>query len=217
MNSPAAEAGVIPKDILISVDGQDLTKCTHDGALETLKRAPLKTFLELSRYFGPQKRQNINVVEQPELHLPRGAPDVQSLCSASSWNTATTYQTTEDCNRAHSTPTYNQSSERFTTVEQLTSVTHGRRNHVKMFKGAKGLGFSVGGGVGTNQMPHVKRIYSGSPAQKSGQLSPGDIIHSANGIDLSTLNHIEVVNVIRYLPLGEVSLIISRQQQMLPK
>lgn len=94
MNSPAAEAGVIPKDILISVDGQDLTKCTHDGALETLKRAPLKTFLELSRYFGPQKRQNINVVE--ELQLPRGAPDVQSLCSASSWNT---YQTSEDCNR----------------------------------------------------------------------------------------------------------------------
>ena len=32
---------------------------------------------------------------------------------------------------------------------------------VRLWKGPKGLGFSVGGGLGTNQPPHIKRIYTG--------------------------------------------------------
>ena len=51
---------------------------------------------------------------------------------------------------------------------------------------------------------------TGSPAHMSGRLLPGDIITSVNGIDLMAKNHVEVVNVIRYMPQGEVALSIAR-------
>ncbi|XP_063681016.1 membrane-associated guanylate kinase, WW and PDZ domain-containing protein 1-like isoform X4 [Bolinopsis microptera] len=212
ISSPAAAAGIIPNDILLSVEGNDLTNCTHDQALEIMKDAPLDTTMELSRYFGRREDQE-----------KKQGLDTQSLCSAMSWQTGTE-------NGNHMTmrapgsfaPSFYSTSASvypgtYNSVEELA------RDHVfpngpnskmqiRLWKGPKGLGFSVGGGLGTTQPPHIKRIYSGSPAHKCGRLIPGDVITSVNGVDLSALSHVEVVNVIRYMPMGEVVLNVARHQ-----
>ncbi|KAL5259488.1 hypothetical protein ACHWQZ_G009808 [Mnemiopsis leidyi] len=210
INSPAAAAGIIPNDILLSVDGNDLTSCSHDRALEIMKEAPLDTTMELSRYFGRREDQET-----------KQGFDSQSLCSSMSWQTGN-----EDSHHMRVpgsfAPSFYSTSASvypgsYNSAEELSHDSTfpagpNSRMQIRLWKGPKGLGFSVGGGLGTSQPPHIKRIYSGSPAHKSGRLIPGDIIISVNGVDLSSLSHVEVVNVIRYMPMGDVVLNVARHQ-----
>ncbi|ESO94564.1 hypothetical protein LOTGIDRAFT_118013 [Lottia gigantea] len=87
---------------------------------------------------------------------------------------------------------------------------------VTMMKGATGVGFCLAGGIGSPQgdMPIIiKRIFKGGPADKCGQLQVKDQILQVNDLDFTTMRHYEAWNHLKYLPDGEVKLVIRRGQE----
>ncbi|KAM5222945.1 disks large homolog 2 isoform 26-T26 [Hipposideros larvatus] len=85
---------------------------------------------------------------------------------------------------------------------------------IKLFKGPKGLGFSIAGGVGNQHIPgdnsiYVTKIIDGGAAQKDGRLQVGDRLLMVNNYSLEEVTHEEAVAILKntsdvvYLKVGK--------------
>ncbi|XP_069060049.1 disks large homolog 2 isoform X2 [Pleurodeles waltl] len=85
---------------------------------------------------------------------------------------------------------------------------------IKLFKGPKGLGFSIAGGVGNQHIPgdnsiYVTKIIGGGAAQKDGRLQVGDRLLMVNNYSLEEVTHEEAVAILKntsdvvYLKVGK--------------
>nr|AAK64496.1 chapsyn-110 [Mus musculus] len=85
---------------------------------------------------------------------------------------------------------------------------------IKLFKGPKGLGFSIAGGVGDQHIPgdnsiYVTKIIDGGAAQKDGRLQVGDRLLMVNNYSLEEVTHEEAVAILKntsdvvYLKVGK--------------
>lgn len=73
---------------------------------------------------------------------------------------------------------------------------------IKLFKGPKGLGFSIAGGVGNQHIPgdnsiYVTKIIEGGAAQKDGRLQVGDRLLMVNNYSLEEVTHEEAVAILK--------------------
>ncbi|XP_071118403.1 uncharacterized protein [Haliotis cracherodii] len=85
---------------------------------------------------------------------------------------------------------------------------------VVMKKGVTGVGFCLEGGLGSpkGDMPIlIRRIFKGGPAEKCGQLRVKDEILKVNDIDFTSLRHYEAWNNLKFLPDGDVHILIQRK------
>ncbi|XP_068410532.1 disks large homolog 2 isoform X6 [Eschrichtius robustus] len=89
---------------------------------------------------------------------------------------------------------------------------------IKLFKGPKGLGFSIAGGVGNQHIPgdnsiYVTKIIDGGAAQKDGRLQVGDRLLMVNNYSLEEVTHEEAVAILKntsdvvYLKVGKATTI----------
>ncbi|XP_060129889.1 disks large homolog 2 isoform X7 [Zootoca vivipara] len=85
---------------------------------------------------------------------------------------------------------------------------------IKLYKGPKGLGFSIAGGVGNQHIPgdnsiYVTKIIDGGAAQKDGRLQVGDRLLMVNNYCLEEVTHEEAVAILKntsdvvYLKVGK--------------
>ncbi|XP_028903801.1 disks large homolog 2 isoform X18 [Ornithorhynchus anatinus] len=85
---------------------------------------------------------------------------------------------------------------------------------IKLFKGPKGLGFSIAGGVGNQHIPgdnsiYVTKIIDGGAAQKDTRLQVGDRLLMVNNYSLEEVTHEEAVAILKntsdvvYLKVGK--------------
>uniref|UniRef100_A0A8C5RI80 PDZ domain-containing protein n=1 Tax=Laticauda laticaudata TaxID=8630 RepID=A0A8C5RI80_LATLA len=85
---------------------------------------------------------------------------------------------------------------------------------IKLFKGPKGLGFSIAGGLGNQHIPgdnsiYVTKIIDGGAAQKDGRLQVGDRLLMVNNYSLEEVTHEEAVAILKntsdvvYLKVGK--------------
>ncbi|XP_015795808.1 uncharacterized protein LOC107372153 isoform X2 [Tetranychus urticae] len=102
------------------------------------------------------------------------------------------------------------------TISRLGSRKLGRKYHVRLIKGADGLGFSIA----TKDNPagdssiYVKSIFPRGAAIKDGALKSGDRILQVNGIDILRKKLQDVVSILKSIQVGNsVDLIIARQEQ----
>eukprot|EP00106_Octopus_bimaculoides_P005046 XP_014772488.1 PREDICTED: uncharacterized protein LOC106870797 [Octopus bimaculoides] len=80
-------------------------------------------------------------------------------------------------------------------------------------KGVTGLGFSLGGGIGCplgDRPISVKRIFLGGIADKCGEMRVGDEILEVNGEDFRNQRHFHAWNHLKFLPEGDLKLLICR-------
>nr|CAB3238213.1 disks large homolog 2 [Phallusia mammillata] len=73
---------------------------------------------------------------------------------------------------------------------------------IKLYKGTKGLGFSIAGGVGNQHMPddngiYVTKIIEGGAAEADGTLQVGDKIMIVDGTSLLDVTHEMAVNILK--------------------
>ncbi|XP_044147479.1 disks large homolog 1 isoform X2 [Bufo gargarizans] len=73
---------------------------------------------------------------------------------------------------------------------------------IKLVKGAKGLGFSIAGGVGNQHIPgdnsiYVTKIIEGGAAHKDGKLQIGDKLLAVNTVCLEEVSHEEAVTALK--------------------
>ncbi|KAK3586393.1 hypothetical protein CHS0354_030910 [Potamilus streckersoni] len=84
---------------------------------------------------------------------------------------------------------------------------------VTMMKGVIGLGFVIEGG---KQSPRgdlplmIRKIFKGGPAEQCGLLKVKDEILSVNGEDITKMRHSDAWNHLKFLPDGEIKLVIRR-------
>ncbi|KAG5893337.1 hypothetical protein JTB14_037495 [Gonioctena quinquepunctata] len=84
---------------------------------------------------------------------------------------------------------------------------------ISIIKDGSGLGFSIEGGKDSPQgdVPLVvKKIFTGGPADKSGQLKVGDEIIQINDVKFTNLSRIEAWNSMKKIPEGQVNIHIYR-------
>ncbi|XP_055299285.1 uncharacterized protein LOC129566918 isoform X2 [Sitodiplosis mosellana] len=91
--------------------------------------------------------------------------------------------------------------------------------HARFTKGngAKGLGFSIVGGVDSPKGSmgiYVKTVYAHGQAAEKGTLKEGDEILVVNGKSLQGMKHDEAINVFKSIKTGDVVILIGRR---LPK
>ena len=85
--------------------------------------------------------------------------------------------------------------------------------NVNLIKTDIGLGFSIEGGKDSPEGDtplSIKKVFLGGLAQKDGRLSVGDEILSINGVDVTSMSRLEAWNLMKDIPPGLVSIIISR-------
>ncbi|RLN95157.1 hypothetical protein BBJ28_00017861 [Nothophytophthora sp. Chile5] len=99
---------------------------------------------------------------------------------------------------------------------------------VELLKGAYGLGiyFAAASGAGTAAGPAVVdtrvpfyRLPTGAlaPGEASGAIAPGDALLAVNDCDVSSLRFPQIVEELRHVPRGPVTLVFRRQSSALEK
>ncbi|GAB1605181.1 uncharacterized protein LOC115220334 [Argonauta hians] len=86
---------------------------------------------------------------------------------------------------------------------------------IRLYKGVTGLGFSLVGGVGCplgDRPISVKRIFKGGSADRSSEIRVGDEILEVNGTDFRNQRHFNAWNHLKFLPEGELTLLIRRHR-----
>lgn len=73
----------------------------------------------------------------------------------------------------------------------------------------QGLGFSIRGGSDKKQPVTVRRVQSGSLADRTGNILPGDVIFSVNGLALNDVTHEEALDLLRNI-CADVTLELGR-------
>lgn len=82
---------------------------------------------------------------------------------------------------------------------------------IKKFSKTSGLGISLEGTIDDSDQPHhyIRSLLPEGPVGRSGKLNPGDELLEVNGSRILGLHHVEVVTVIKELPL-DVCIVCAR-------
>ena len=78
---------------------------------------------------------------------------------------------------------------------------------VRIDKGENGLvGITIGGGPPLCPVVYVVQVFENTPAQKNGQLEPGDEVIAVNGKPVTGMTKTQIAKKIKSLPVSLFSL-----------
>jgi len=191
-------------DILLRVSGIPLTGLHLRSALDILRTSPPVTLLQVCRVSEPPTpwappRQRSSVVRS----YSTGQQEPQlSLCHTDSMDI--------ELSPPSPSPPYSRewSPEEESTMELLQPVETALRNSrksvvgqfsISLTKVSKSLGFTLRQ-LDDTVLKHTIKALVKEPALSDGRLQPGDKLLAANGVELATFSHQEVVQFLRQCP-----------------
>lgn len=231
-----AHNGHIKKgDILLSVNGKSFKGLTNAEALKLLKDTPERVTLVVSRALGPKqhakamallrdKNTNKEITSSSEAWPTKEElTKKKNLANVNSSTPPTLEKIPLDLakqNGEHST--FERLKKRLfpnggtmNLKEKLQKAPQGPSViEITLEKGASGLGFSLGGGQDSlyGDAPiHVRYVFKDSVAGRSGVLRAGDEILEVNGQRVTYMTNVDVLELIRSLPYGQVVMKIRRK------
>lgn len=213
-------------DQIIEVDGRSLQGYTNHQAVEVLRNTGKIVKLRLARYLRGVKYQQLQqAIASGKLHLPVSAttqvqihePKQPSLI-IDTLNQTADLEDSIDITNQNYTGTLDPKIEKAIKNKWEKIMGPGYEIVVAQltkFREGGGLGISLEGTVdvvdGKEVCPHhyIRSILSEGPVGINGKLQSGDELLEANGKKLLGLNHIEVVSVLKELPIN-VRMICAR-------
>ena len=231
-----AHNGLIKKgDILLSVNGKSFKGLTNAEALTLLKDTPGRVTLVVSRALASKqhakamailrnKNANKEITSSSEAWPTKEElTKKKNLANTDSSAPPTLERIPLDLakqNEEHST--FERLKKRFFSnggtmnlKEKLQKVPQGPSViEITLEKGASGLGFSLGRGQDSlyGDAPiHVRYVFKDSVAGSSGVLKAGDEILEVNGQRVAYMTNVDVLELIRSLPYGQVVMKIRRK------
>lgn len=211
-------------DTILSVNGKSFKGMTNNEALEFLKNAPEHVSIVVSR---PRNPSSIMTNLKEKKNLENGAwPIVEDMTKTK--NFINRRMTSKELpskasigdDKEESAGTYHRLKKRLLSTgsnKSLKYLIHKTPpepivTEVELQKGASGLGFSFIGGRDSfyGDAPlYVKDVFKDSDACKL--LQRGDEILGVNGRSVQNMSQVDVVNILRELPFGKVTLKINRR------
>ncbi|GAA6080902.1 tyrosine-protein phosphatase non-receptor type 13, partial [Tachysurus ichikawai] len=196
-NSPASEEGSIqPNDRIVYINGRCTLGMTLEDAVKICEHASGKVKLKAMRDdkpVTPKSKWNGFFDWKKEKRLVPPSEEPRST-------------------EAEATADVKLMAKNAEGFEPMPSVTSQQESCILQLEFTKpergGLGFSLVGGVNGSSL-QIKDICSGSVAEQDGRLRVGDILLEVNGVIVSGLSHLKVVDILRRAE-GTVQLIVYR-------
>ncbi|KAK2852673.1 hypothetical protein Q7C36_007874 [Tachysurus vachellii] len=196
-NSPASEEGSIqPNDRIVYINGRCTLGMTLEDAVKICEHASGKVKLKAMRDdkpVTPKSKWNGFFDWKKEKRL---VPPSEEPRSTEAEATAHVKLMAENAEGFGPMPSVTSQQESCILQLEFTKPERG------------GLGFSLVGGVNGSNL-QIKDICSGSVAEQDGRLRVGDILLEVNGVIVSGLSHLKVVDILRRAE-GTVQLIVYR-------
>ncbi|KJH53400.1 PDZ/DHR/GLGF domain protein [Dictyocaulus viviparus] len=207
MGGAAAADGRMRKfDRILKVNNTDCVNVPHEVAVNALKTAGNVVKLTLKR-------------RRDDSHLPVGTSTLMGSAShlnrtdlTSSVGALSVSRGFEGTGHSPNIPTYSPppppahggSQTHLGQTYSITGLSSRARmaNTIDLYKGQRGLGFSIAGGVGNEHVPgdtdiYVTKIIEGGAAYHDGRLGVGDRILAVDDILLENVTHEYAVNVLK--------------------
>uniref|UniRef100_A0A0N5BZK4 Disks large homolog 1 n=1 Tax=Strongyloides papillosus TaxID=174720 RepID=A0A0N5BZK4_STREA len=175
----SADGRIKINDIILKINNVDCTNVPHKFVVQTLKESGNLVKLVLKRRINPDDRKN------------------QSFSSYNQSPLNGTYNSSQGISHPPRIPSHSSLSglpitRTISEVERLERIPGVKK--IELFKGTKGLGFSIAGGVGNEHVPGdtgiyiTKIIYDGA-AYNDGRLRVGDKIICVDDTPLENVTH----------------------------
>ncbi|XP_033115091.1 multiple PDZ domain protein-like isoform X2 [Anneissia japonica] len=230
-DSAAEKSGAImPNDQIIEVDGQDLNGYTNEQAVEVLRKTGAVVHLKLSRH-----RVSHFMVESPDGAGNIGEADILPVTTSYPPPGRTGEADTPPVAASYPPPGRQCVEEEtgevrpcviMPEVDAKIAMWQGMLGmdveiiiaSLEKFHHGGGLGISLEGTVDIDEQgnefgPHhyIRNILPDGPVALDGRLQSQDELLEVNGTRLLGVNHLEVVNILKELPL-QVHLVCARHQ-----
>ncbi|PAV58778.1 hypothetical protein WR25_10838 isoform E [Diploscapter pachys] len=210
-----ADGRMRKNDIITNVNGVSCVGVPHEVAVNALKQAGNVVKLSL-------KRRRIEMQQLPPIGSSLGGSMSQLARSGmtpslSAGNLGVRSPTTPSY-PPPPPPVHHSSLGELSTPYRTTDVRRLENRPgtqwIDLYKGAKGLGFSIAGGVGNEHVPgdtdiYVTKIIEGGAAEHDGRLRVDDKILAVDEIPLENVTHEFAVNVLKQTGV-KVSLLIQK-------
>ncbi|RWS14218.1 Tyrosine-protein phosphatase non-receptor type 13-like protein [Dinothrombium tinctorium] len=217
--SSAEESNLQPGDEILEVNGTKLTGIDYPLAVKLLKDSPVNCHLTVKRIINQTDRKLINDRRMPSHNHVHQISDssnssLQSQCLDKYVNNEPSLFNNHIvaepiCDDLDSgTPSADEliPNLQLKTCEDIYLFLNDRNaRKVRLQKNTRGIGMSFCGGIdmvtnnSVENLIRVKRIFPSEPADRSGQISVGDIIIEANGRCLVGCTKMEAVNILHSL------------------
>uniref|UniRef100_A0A5K3EL51 Membrane associated guanylate kinase, WW and PDZ domain containing 3b n=1 Tax=Mesocestoides corti TaxID=53468 RepID=A0A5K3EL51_MESCO len=205
-------------DNTVPVDTLSQSSCDDDSQRRNAPSVPLPNGWEVIDHpeYGLFYVDHIHQKTQYEPPTQADFEEAARLEAAgSSSSTASTFSVDNDQQRAV-TAAADSSSGRLPATDRFTtdvSQLRGPLTTAVLVKGPKGFGFTIVGGSSPSQpgFLQVKNLIPGGSAALEGTLSVGNVLVSANGVNVLGFSHDEIVSLFQSIPVGNtVSLTVSQ-------
>ncbi|RWS08791.1 partitioning defective 3-like protein [Dinothrombium tinctorium] len=215
-------------DVIVEINGRSLANVKFQEAQEIFKQALSTPEIVLVLYQNqnalnaappPPPPPNASKRPPPPPLMPKPNPAKEGLESGMVEGEERGGQLTKVATLTQTkklTPAYGLLSQKTPLNVAANTRKIGRKYHIRLTKGADGLGFSIttrDNPAGGNCPIYIKTILPKGAAIQDGRLKPGDRLLEMNGVEMTNKSHMEAVKLLRNIPLGcSVDLIVSRQE-----
>lgn len=189
----AADGRMKPQDIIVKVNNTDCSHAAHSVTVDALKNAGNVVRLVLKRRRSGRMSAGIGSGASPYSH-GRTSPSPLIRASPGAPNYPPPAPPT------HSSYTNIPIQRPVRDIERLERIPGVQR--IELYKGQKGLGFSIAGGVNNEHVPgdtgiYVTKIIDGGAAYHDGRLRVGDKILAVDDVSLENVGHEFAVNTLK--------------------
>lgn len=187
----AADGRMKPQDIIMKVNATDCTRVPHEVTVNALKNAGNVVQLTLKR--RRSGRQSAGLGGGVSTYQPgRISPIHRSSPSAPTYP--------PPAPPSHSSYTNIPIQRPIRDIERLERIPGVQK--IELYKGQKGLGFSIAGGVGNEHVAgdtgiYVTKIIEGGAAYHDGRLRVGDKLLAVDDVSLENVGHEFAVNTLK--------------------
>ncbi|MCP9263439.1 Disks large 2 [Dirofilaria immitis] len=186
----AADGRMKIQDIIMKVNTTDCTRVPHETTVNALKNAGNVVRLVLKRRRSGR--------ESADLRGSVVSPYISPLHDGSS--VPIIPPTIPPSPPAHSSYTNIPIQRTLREIEKLERIPGAQK--IELFKGSKGLGFSIAGGIGNEHVAgdtgiYVTKIIDGGAAYHDGRLRVGDKLLAVDNVILENVTHEFAVNTLK--------------------
>uniref|UniRef100_A0A915AYV0 Disks large 1 tumor suppressor protein n=2 Tax=Parascaris univalens TaxID=6257 RepID=A0A915AYV0_PARUN len=187
----AADGRMRPQDIILKVNTTDCSRVPHEVTVNALKNAGNVVRLVLKRRRLGRRNGSFSGISS-SYQAGGMTPVQQSSPSAPSYP--------PPAPPSHSTYTNIPIQRPPREVERLERIPGAQK--IELYKGTKGLGFSIAGGVGNEHVAgdtgiYVTKIIDGGAAYHDGHLRVGDKLLAVDDVSLENVTHEFAVNTLK--------------------
>ncbi|VDK43237.1 unnamed protein product [Anisakis simplex] len=193
----AADGRMRPQDIILKVNSTDCSRAPHEVTVNALKNAGNVVRLALKRRrLGGRRSASFSGLSAASYQpgtIPSGLTPVQQNSPS-----APTYPPPAPPSHSSYTNIPVQRAPR--EIERLERIPGVQK--IDLYKGTKGLGFSIAGGVGNEHVAgdtgiYVTKVIDGGAAYHDGHLRVGDKLLAVDDISLENVTHDFAVNTLK--------------------